>query len=109
MMDAIEMELRQQERMARRQAVAKVLYDAALLIEHRGWIKHNFETDKGLCTLGAIRLAADGNRVLKVDAAMALMESLGVDRIVRWNDRAWRTKRQVLRALRGAADAVLTR
>jgi hypothetical protein len=81
----------------------KILWDAANLIERRGWIQHRTFSEQGYCIYGAINEIgmAELSRY-RHSAKSHLRRHLGAN-IATWNDSRARTKEQVLAKLREAA------
>lgn len=80
----------------------QVLIDAANLIKKKGWVKGHYETNKGFCMVGAIRMAAK-NTPMAYDAEMHLSRSMGTYNILAWNDHNAKSKEHVIYELRKAA------
>jgi hypothetical protein len=80
----------------------EALLDAAKLIEERGWIKYEYSTSRGFCTVGALREAAADPFTLG-RAYSALHEVIGSEDIVTWNDFRAGSKEVIVEALRMAA------
>lgn len=98
----------------------KVLLDAAGYIEEHGWCKRTLRARDGrVCAIGAIRMAAAATALEPqslaeevivaarieqkvMSAAWRLSDHIG-DNVAIWNDRAKRTKEEVITALREAA------
>jgi hypothetical protein len=81
---------------------AKILYDAADLIDANGWCQGVNRSAEGYyCALGAIGKASMFGEVLPpVEALRREIRSTGV---AEWNDEPGRTKDQATTALRNAA------
>jgi hypothetical protein len=80
----------------------RVLWDAANLIEAKGWIQHKEQSKKGLCIGEAIDRVAPDLHVADI-AEIKLCKTIGTGCIMYWNDQPERTKRQVLAVLRAVA------
>lgn len=93
--------------MAKKRNAAKILREAANLIEERGWCQRAYTNEKGaLCTLGAIGRTAEPGSGRWSDRALAikaLRNNITPDDVACWNDKTARTVDEVLRALRKTA------
>ena len=93
--------------------VSDYLNKAADIIEEKGWIQGDFETEDGVCVNRAITLVTWSDRGRPMDIELsdqvrrALREYLSSAplSLYKWNDKPGRTKEEVLAALRGAAEA----
>lgn len=79
-----------------------ILLEAANIIERYGWHQGDFGSKGlGFCALGAIKEASkDGTGM---STAMFRASRYVGGYIDSWNDHVWRTKEEVVAALRGAA------
>lgn len=91
----------------------KVLRNAADLIEYCGWVKHQLGNENiGFCSIGAIETVTDGlvdggPNETWLDGAEALFhlgKHINNPCVATWNDYRQRTKRQVIEAMRAAAE-----
>lgn len=73
-----------------------VLCKALTEIEKRGWIKGAENTNDGVCTIGALRVATRSDSVLEACAAAMGFED-PEDQIPDWNDSDHRRKSHVVR------------
>lgn len=100
--------------MAKTKTAADILNRAADELERHGWIQGKYGTTRGAkCIMGAIAFAGVGKIPtspffrwnLQTMAANKILETCTPPRwtAVAWNDRAGRTKEQVIRLLRRAA------
>lgn len=93
----------------------QILNRAADIIEQAGWTQGALALDDAgrptgslspiaacYCTIGAIQKAASGHKRVIEHADAALRTHLGIQDTVMWNDKAGRTKEEVIAALRGA-------
>ena len=84
--------------------VRGVLLAAARLIERKGWCQGAGTDARGRhCLMGALN---EVGTIRGIDRARtALMRQFPGSFVTTWNDEPWRTKKQVLTALRTAARA----
>jgi hypothetical protein len=93
------------------EAWPQVLLDAADLIEHDGWTQNDWgDPWRGYCALGAVHFVGTGSAEepdcatnLQRAAERHLANQIENLDITDWNDRAGRTKEEVIAALRKAA------
>lgn len=91
-----------------KRTIAKILRNAANLIETNGWTQHTLRSVDKFCAIGAIDHVTRGrpNEFSDYkDSSIAMMRHLCIYSIPTWNDSACRTKTEVIRAMRGAARA----
>jgi hypothetical protein len=86
--------------------VAKVLNDAADLIEQRGWSKDEAQGPKGECCPVRAMGLASGYELPFFHAVQAFRVYVGSDHLAAWN-RAQPSPEPVIAALRAAAQAVV--
>lgn len=90
------------------EAVAQKLDEARALIETRGWARNDYECNGGLCIIGAIRAATNGDPFTWSDESGVLerfmRSALGLCWLDVWNDAPERTQAEVIEALRKAAE-----
>lgn len=92
--------------LAKLPAPQKLLFDAADLIEERGWCQHTRQDESGaMCILGAISVAHDGDAHSQwsTGPAGSLMASYLGTSPAPWNNEFGRTKEEVVAAMRAAA------
>lgn len=87
--------------------VARVLQDAAEVLEKEGWTQDNYKDQYGYCALGSINMAL-GVAATAMDshqhlATAALEDVIGTPFVATWNDSPGRTKDEVLDAFHAAA------
>jgi hypothetical protein len=89
----------------------QLLWDAAALIERKGWAQVKFKREDSYCVLGALMHlgieCGDANGLDRYNAAGNHLASyLGLSArfaVMIWNDRPGRTKDEVVSAMRAAA------
>lgn len=89
----------------------RVLLRAADYLERQGWCQHTMvDTDNNMCVLGAIGFEDALKQLVPIapfaalNAAIHLQEFIGNGQTLAvWNDAPWRTKDQVIHALRACA------
>jgi hypothetical protein len=82
----------------------RVLWDAADLIEKKGWINHELATEDGYCIVGAIQTIS-ASRNARGYAYFHLCKAIGptLSSVADWNDKRGRTKAQVRAKIREVA------
>ncbi len=82
---------------------ARILREAADLLETNGWCQGAFAIGKRRCATGAINaVVASGEEALR--AHRVVSRYVGAPLVSTWNDHPGRTSQEVMAALRAAAD-----
>ena len=83
----------------------RTLLQAADILEHDGWIQHNFHDEWGRhCAAGAIGRVIDGDHSKAIYLLTDQLEEEGQDpNIISWNDSDGQTAHNVIQTMRKAA------
>ena len=83
----------------------RILFRAADILDHVGWITHAFRSKDGYCAVGAIAAAAHGDRRNKNQALRIVNRHLQPTHLglISWNDTYGRSAAEVIALLREVA------